>query len=90
MPDKQQFPIVIPLSEPVRFGEEDLTELSLRKPRGGDYREINTASPFMAQSLDMAAAMADVPPEVIDRLSDEDVEKVVKAVNPFLFWYHQT
>ncbi len=87
MPDKQQFPIEIELSEPVRFGEDDVTKLSLRKPCGGDYRQINNAAPFLAQSLDLAAAMADLPAQVIDRLSPDDVEKVVKAVNPLLFWY---
>ena len=90
MAEKTIFPIVIPLSESVRYGEDDLTELSLRKPLGGDYRQINNAAPFMAQSLDLAAELANVPKQVIDRLCQEDVEKVVLAVNPFLFWFHQT
>lgn len=88
MPEQQQFPIVIALDEPVRFGEEDLTELRLNRPRGGDYRQVNNAAPFIAQSLDLAGAMANVPSQVMDRLCDTDVAKVVKAVNPFLFWFH--
>jgi hypothetical protein len=75
--------ILIKLSSPLRIGEEEITELKLRRPKGRDYRAIKSATP-MAMCLELGAAMAEQPPSVIDLLDGDDVKKLVEAVGPFL------
>lgn len=73
----------ITLTEPVKYGDETITELVLRKPRGRDFRELkNMDSPFGAM-LDMAAGLADVSPKVMDDLCAEDTLAVVEVVSGF-------
>ncbi|GAA5783938.1 hypothetical protein GCM10007860_09150 [Chitiniphilus shinanonensis] len=82
-----QFPIVIALSKPLRFGEEDIAELQLREPCAGDFRVLSNPQAVLACSLDLAAELAGLPPSALDRLNTADTEAVVRAVNPFLFWF---
>lgn len=73
----------IPLTEPVKYGEETISKLVLRKPRGRDFREMkNMDSPF-GSMLDMAASLAGVSPKVMDELCAEDTLAVVEAVGGF-------
>ncbi|WP_432721292.1 phage tail assembly protein [Jeongeupia wiesaeckerbachi] len=81
------YPIVITLSRPVRFGDDDITELKLREPLAGDFRALNEPSDVFASSLNLAAELAGLPASVIDRLGLDDTQAVIKAVNPFLFWF---
>ncbi|TJZ78791.1 phage tail assembly protein [Chitiniphilus eburneus] len=82
-----QFPLVVTLSKPLRFGEEDITELRLREPCAGDFRVLANPQAVLASSLDLAAELAGLPSSVLDRLNTDDTEAVVRAVNPFLFWF---
>ncbi|MCI0668391.1 MAG: phage tail assembly protein [Methylococcaceae bacterium] len=75
-------PIVITLKTPVQAFGEEITELKLRRPKGKDFRAITSTTP-MGMTLDLAGALADVPPSTIDQLDGEDVMKLAQAVAPF-------
>ncbi|MBM3114994.1 phage tail assembly protein [Jeongeupia naejangsanensis] len=81
------FPIVITLNRPVRFGDDDITELKLREPLAGDFRALTEPFDLFTCSFNLAAELAGVPASVIDRLGLDDTQAVIEAVNPFLFWF---
>lgn len=85
--EKQTFPIVIPLSKAVPFGESEIAELRLREPVAGDFRVVTNPTDVFGSSLDLAAELSGVPATVINRLCIDDTQAVIKAVNPFLFWF---
>lgn len=73
----------IMLTEPVKYGDETITKLVLRKPRGRDFRELKSMDSPFGSMLDMAASLAEVSPKVMDELCAEDTLKVVEAVGGF-------
>ena len=78
--------IEIKLSSPVQAHGEEIKKLSLRKPKGKDFKKLTGASmdaPF-AMMLDFAAILADVPPSTMDDLDADDVSRVCEAVGPLL------
>lgn len=76
----------IPLTTPIRRGTQEITELVMRKPKARDLRllPLDLRSASMGALLDLAAALCDQPPNVIDQLEVEDAMKLVDAVTDFL------
>ncbi len=75
--------IVIPLTKPIKFGEETIDKLTLREPVGKDFRQLDSVKPF-AMVLDLAAILSGVPASVIDRLNATDTMAVMDKVGDFL------
>lgn len=74
------------LNEPIEAHGVEVTELSIREPKGRDFKKLGEASmatPFR-MILDFAAVLADVPPSAIDELCTADVQQVMEVVGPFL------
>lgn len=82
-PKKPDFPKTLTLSEPVKFGDEELSTLTIRWPKGRDFRAVKSATPI-GMALDLAAELCDVPPSVIDDLAADDTKAVMGIVGPFL------
>ena len=76
--------IEIKLAHPVEFGDQTIDVLKLRQPKAKDFRTLkNMEFPF-AVMLDFAAALADLPPAVLDCLDAEDVPRLMEVVSGFL------
>ena len=75
---------VIALSTPIKCGDAMLHELSFRSPQAGDLRAVRSMDSPFSMILDLGAALADLPPTVIDRLQFDDLGKVIEVVSPFL------
>lgn len=75
---------VIGLSKPLRFGDEEISELRLRRPTGGDFRHVKASNEVFAMALDLTAALTGLPQKVIDSMDVEDLFKVVMAVSYWL------
>ena len=75
---------IINLSSPVKFGEETISVLEMRQPKGRDFRELKNLDRPFSMMLDMAAALSELPASVMDDLSAEDVQQVTEAVSGFL------
>lgn len=74
--------MVIPLTKPIKFGEETISELKLREPEGKDFRQLKSMNPF-AMMLELATAISGVPDSVIDRLNAADTLAVCEKVGSF-------
>lgn len=75
--------VKIELTEPVKHGKNEITELELREPRAKDMRKVSL-SPTMGEMLDIAATISNNPPSVIDQLCIKDTMKVVEVIGDFL------
>lgn len=75
--------IKIALSEPIKFGSENINELVFRKPKAKDFRQLKMPL-SMGELLDLAGKLAGQPPSVIDELSVDDTKKVLEVVGNFL------
>lgn len=75
--------MVIPLTKPIKFGEETISELKLREPVARDFRELNATKPF-GMMLDLAAILSGVPASAIDQLNAADTMTVCNKVGAFL------
>lgn len=76
--------IEIPLSHPIRHGEQEIGVLKLRRPCARDFRPLKGMEFPFAMMLDFAAELADLPAATLDRLDVEDVPRVMEVVNGFL------
>jgi hypothetical protein len=77
-------PIEIQLAYPIKYGEGELSVLRLRRPKAGDLRSLKGVDRPFAMILDLAAALADLSPAVLDRLEAEDVIQLTGVVGGFL------
>lgn len=76
-------PVVVVLKEPISFGSETITELSLRRPKAKDFRRL-PMEPGMGDLLDLAGALARQPKPVMDELGIEDMTSVLEVVGGFM------
>lgn len=85
--------VVIPLTAPVEHGSERITQLTLRQPVGKDLRTCGVPyklTPDQEIVIEghamhrMIAALAEVPPSVIDRIAAEDWQEASLAVLGFI------
>jgi len=75
--------ITVPLSEPISWGEETISELVLKRPKAKDIEHLS-ADPTLKELLTVAQKCSRQPKRVIDDLDAEDAMAVVDAVADFL------
>jgi len=80
---KKVHEIVVPLAYPIDWGDETISELRLRRPKGKDLEHMS-AEPTMKELMMVAQKCAKVPRRVIEELDSEDVMELVEAVADFL------
>jgi hypothetical protein len=73
----------VKLKEPIRFGEQVVDELALRKPKAKDFRSF-PENPTMGDVLDLVGRLSGQPKQVIDELGVEDLAEVSKLVEGFI------
>jgi len=72
------------LTKPIHFGEEVITELSIKEPVAADYRGVNVGSQDPAILLDFAAKLSGKAPSVIGMLCNKDTFRLIREINRFL------
>ena len=81
----KKWPRIVKLSEPLVFGDDVYKELSLRKPRAKDIKNVKLNDLKLADMLVIAAKLADLPSAaVLDDLCMEDVHRLTEAVGELL------
>lgn len=80
---------VLKLSNPIKFGSEEIKELTFREPKGKDMRSL-PIPPNSGDLLDLAGKLCAQPNSVIDELSGPDVMKVLEIVGGFIQGGQQT
>lgn len=88
--------VKVPLSKPIKAYDEDLKELSLRKPTGTEIRTIGfpfkmeiTKAGTQIQHFNLevvaayAAALGNVPPSSIDQIEPSDWPMLAGMVSTF-------
>jgi hypothetical protein len=73
----------VKLKEPIRFGEQIVDELAIRKPKAKDFRAF-PMNPTMGDVLDLVGRLSGQPKQVIDELGFEDLAEVSKIVEGFI------
>ncbi len=69
----------ITLQEPIKWGSETITELTLRKPKAKDLRRFPT-QPTTGDILDLAATLSGRPSAVIDELDVPDMLEICEVI----------
>lgn len=75
---------VIKLKEPIKVGEKEITELTVRKPKAKDLRKLPTAAKTLSEMLDFAGHLCGEPPSTIDELGIEDAVQIFEVITDFL------
>lgn len=73
----------VPLKHPFKFGEREVTEVSLDRLKGKHIRKIG-AHPTVDDLLNLASKSAKEPPALFDEMDAEDVMAVTEVVADFL------
>lgn len=71
------------LREPVQQGSEQISKLTVRKPKAKDIRAL-PVEPSTGDILDLAGRLCGHPPSVIDELSIEDCSELLEIVGNFI------
>lgn len=74
----------IKLKHPIKYGQDEIFELELRKPKAGDLRKLPAEVKNLGQILDFAAQLAGQPPSVIDELELVDAMHLFEVIMDFL------
>ena len=75
-------PVTVKLKDPIPFGSETITELTLREPLAKDFRRM-PLNPNTGDLLDFAGQLAAQPKAVIDQLRRRDMQAVLEVVGGF-------
>lgn len=76
-------PKVLKLKEAIKFGSEDISELTIRAPKAKDIRGL-PAQPNTGDILNLAAKLCGQTPSVIDELGMEDTVELLEIVGNFM------
>ena len=75
---------ILKLKEPVQFGSELISELTVKQIKAKDLRKFPTNSKTLGEMLDFAAHVCAQPPSVIDDLCLEDAMELFEVIMSFL------
>jgi hypothetical protein len=79
--------LIVVLSQPITYLDEEITELTLREPIVEDFFALTAdalAHPYMA-SLQLASSAAEIPLSVLKKMCVKDMLAVADKVAPFLY-----
>jgi hypothetical protein len=75
---------------PIQLGNQQVTSLTLRRPKAKDLRMMPGDGASMADTLDLIGRLAGQPRPIIDEMDGEDVQEVSKIVLGFSGSGHPT
>lgn len=73
---------IIPLTEPVEWGDKKITQLEMSKPKAKHLRKLST-EPNMDEMLDLVADLAGQPEGMIDELEMIDATTACEFFGSF-------
>lgn len=76
-------PKTIKLTQPISFGSELISELTIRLPKAKDLRKL-PSKPETGDILDLAGRLCGQPPSMIDELCIEDTTELLEVVGNFM------
>lgn len=82
-----QFPVDLPLSEPVKVAGAEYSSLHFRMPKGRDWTRWSNQAESPARTHGLLADLAGVPAEVFQELSFVDHAAVVEIAESFFVHY---
>lgn len=74
---------VIKLKEPIKYGSETISELTIRKPKAKDLRKLS-GNNSVSEILDLAGRLCGQPPSVMDELGMDDTMAILEIVGNFM------
>lgn len=84
-------PIVIELTEPIRYGSEEITRIEFNIPmRGKHIKGINIEAVTTDDLAKVAGRLTGYPPSVIEDLLSPDYLRVIGVVSGFFGAGHET
>ena len=75
--------ITITLSEPIEWGEDQITEIVMQRPKGKHLKSLS-AEPSLQDLVKIAQKISGQPPRVFDDMDADDVLACAEAVGDFL------
>lgn len=78
-------PVTVVLRDPIKFGSQTITELTIRPAKAKDLRGLQTRTGYeLDTALALASRLTGQPNPVIDELAGEDFAEVMAAVADFM------
>ena len=77
-------PKKITLTKPVQFGQKEITELSFREPRAGDFWNLPIEKQTVGDIMMLASLLCAQPPAVLQKLEIADMEQVLTITGGFI------
>lgn len=74
---------VVTLKQPITFGQDIITSLTIRPPKAKDFRKL-PMDPKFGDILDLVSRLTAQPPAVIDELGADDLVEVAAIVEGFM------
>lgn len=68
---------------PVTFEGQERTEITLRRVKGKDIRDVEREPEGTGQALFLIGRLSGWPPEGVDELDAEDIEAISKIIEGF-------
>lgn len=81
--DARKGPITVKLDEPIRFGAETISEITLKPPKAKHIKHINPKTATLGDLLQIASKVSGVSMAVLDEMSMSDTTKVGEAVGEY-------
>ena len=78
------FSETIELEYPFEYKGEQVTEITIRRPKMRDMKKAQKHKDDMEKSINMIADLAEVEPKMIEELDTEDFGKVSAKVGEFM------
>ena len=79
---KSRDPVTVHLDYPIEYGDETITEVTLRRAKGKDVKAL-PPEPGVSDLLNLAGKLGGLMPKVLDELDASDAMKLVEVVNVF-------
>ncbi len=77
-------PITVKLFEPIQWGSEVISEITLSRPRAKHIKNLDTKNIKVADLLSIASKISGVSSAALDELSTDDAKQVIEAVGELL------
>lgn len=70
----------VKLASPIEFGDDVISELTLREPTLGDLKKMDREAGQIGKMVALIASISGHPPSAIERIKASDLEAVTDAL----------
>lgn len=83
-PTQQQWPAVIKLYAPIKANGEEISELTLKRPKVKHLKVIDGIDGDVEAAITLISKLADIPPSAVEDLDAEDMAACTKLLEGIL------